>query len=92
MLPKLPEYNQVLSVVVADDGRVIGIFEYGDGSSRAVELREDAGGVYSVIGSNSGDKLRAIPSTGQLQLLDDDGLIRIAIRLENTPEDGECSY
>ena len=92
MLPNLPGYNQILSIVVADDGRVIGKFEFSDGFSRVVELREDVGGIYSVIGSRSGDKLRIIPTTGELQLLDDDGLIRLAIRLENTPKNGECSY
>lgn len=92
MLPTLPQYNQVLSIIIAKDGRVVGRSEYGEGSSYMVELWEEAGGIFSVVGSSSGDKWRVVPNTGELQLLDDDGLIRIATRLENTPTDKECLH
>ncbi|MFQ5799541.1 MAG: hypothetical protein ACE5H0_12735 [Bacteroidota bacterium] len=91
MIPNMPKYNHTMAIVVADDGKVVLKSKFGDGSSKTSELREPAGGIYEEIGSASGDKYRIIPSTGNLQLLDEDGLIRVATRLENAPQSGECS-
>lgn len=90
MIPNLPEYNRTIGIVIADDGKVLLTSNLRDGSSSVNELREMSGGIYEVIGSSTGDKYRIVPSTGNLQLLDDDGLIRVANRLENTPHANEC--
>ena len=90
MIPNMPKYNRTMAIVVADD-RVLLKSEFGDGSSSVNELREAGGGVYEKTGSATGDKYRIVSNTGELQLLDQDGLIRIAARLENTPQRGECS-
>lgn len=87
-----PRSNQVLAIVATDAGKVVLISQFGDGSSGTDELRETAGGIYELVGSRSGDKYRIIPSTGNLQLLDADGFIGVATRLENTPRSRECSY
>lgn len=63
---------------------------FNDGSSSLHVLRELRGNVYAKIGSRTGDKYRIVPSTGDLQLLDNDGLIRVASRLENFPQANEC--
>jgi hypothetical protein len=80
-----------MAIVVANDGKVVLKSKFGDGSSKTSELREVAGGIYEQIGSAFGDKYRIIPSSGNLQLLDKDGLVRVATRLENVPQIGECS-
>ena len=64
--------------------------KFNDGSSTVHELREVVGGIYVKIGSHTGDKYRIVPNTGDLQLLDDDGLIRMATRLENSSQINEC--
>ena len=91
MLPNLSKYNGTMAIVIANDGKVVLKSKFNDGSSSINELRETAGSIYEKIGSGSGDKYRIVPSTGNLQLLDKDGLIRIATRLENTPQRNECS-
>ena len=91
MIPNMPKFNQTMAIVVGNDGKVVLQSKFGDGSSNTSQLRETAGGIYETVGSGSGDKYRIIPSNGNLQLLDNDGLIRVATRLENTPKSGECS-
>ena len=91
MMPNIPKYDSILSIFITSDGKVILKAEYGDGSSGMYELRERVGNIYEKIGSSFGDKYRIVPSTGNLQLLDDDGLIRVATRLENSPQGNECS-
>lgn len=91
MIPNMPKFNHTMAIVVGDDGKVVLQSKFGDGSSKTSQLREAAGGIYETVGSGSGDKYRIIPSNGNLQLLDNDGLIRVATRLENTPKSGECS-
>ena len=92
MLPNLPKYDSILSIVITSDGKVVLKAKYGDGSSGTYELREATGNIYENIGSSFGDKYRIVPNTGNLQLLDDDGLIRVATRLENTPQSNECPF
>ena len=89
-IPTMPIYNGILTIVITDDGAVELRTRWGDGSSLVTELSEQSGGIYAAVGSSSGDKYRVVPADGNLQLLDNDGLIRVAIRLENTPQPGEC--
>ena len=90
MIPNLSKYNQTMAIVIANDGKVMLKSNFNDGSSSINELREAAGSIYEKIGSRSGDKYRIDQSTENLQLLDEDGLIRVATRLENTPQRNEC--
>ena len=90
MLPTMPQYNGIMQIVITDDGSIELRTRYGDGSSAVSVLNEQSGGIYAAVGSGSGDKYRVVPSDGNLQLLDNDGLIRVATRLENTPQSGEC--
>ena len=92
MIPNLPEYNTVMVIVITGDGKVVLKSKFSDGSSSITELREIMGNIYEQIGSDHGDKYRIVPSSGDLQLLDDDGLIRVARRLENTPQSKECLH
>ena len=90
MLPTMPQYNGIMEIVITDSGVIELRTRYGDGSSAVTKLDEQPGGIYGAVGSGSGDKYRVVPSDGNLQLLDNDGLIRVATRLENTPKPGEC--
>ena len=89
-IPTMPKYNGIMAIVITDDGAVELRTRWGDGSSLVIKLSEQGGGIYAAVGSSSGDKYRVVPADGNLQLLDNDGLIRVAIRLENTPQPGEC--
>ena len=89
-IPTMPQYNGIMEIVITDDGAIELRTRYGDGSNAVSVLNEQPGGIYAAVGSGSGDKYRVVPSDGNLQLLDNDGLIRIATRLENTPQSGEC--
>ena len=91
MIPNVPKYDSILAIVITSNGEVVLKENYGDGSSGTYELRESGGNIYEKVGSNFGDMYRIVPSTGNLQLLDEEGLIRVARRLENTPQSGECS-
>ena len=90
MIPNNPKYNRTMAIVITNDGNVELRSNFNDGSSSTNELREAPGGIYEKTGSRFGDKYRIVPSTGYLQLLDNDGLVRTAIRLENTPQRNEC--
>lgn len=90
-VPALPKYNRIVTIVIADKGMVVARSQFNDGSSHTSVLHEATGGLYEVVGSAYGDKLRIVASTGELQLIDNDGLIRIASRLENAPQSNECS-
>ena len=91
MIPNVPKYNYIMAIVITNDGKVMLKSKFNDGSSSTNKLREAAGNIYEEIGSSYGDKYRIVPSTGNLQLLDEDNLIRVATRLENTPQSNECS-
>ena len=88
--PTMPQFNGIMEIVVTDDGAIELRVRFADGSSAVVQLREQPGGIYAASESSSGDKYRIVPADGNLQLLDNDGLIRVATRLENTPQPGDC--
>lgn len=90
-IPNMPKYNQIMEIVALDDGNVVLRSSFGDGSTKTDKLEESAGNLYKKAGSGSGDKYRIVASSGNLQLLDNDGLVRTAKKLENSPQKGECS-
>ena len=83
--------HRIMTLTIRDDGQLVLFSKFGDGSSLREEIRERPHGIFEIVGSHYGDKMRIVPSDGNLQLLDRDGLIRIARRLENTARHGECS-
>lgn len=83
--------HRIMTLTIRDDGQIVLFSEFGDGSSLLDGIRERPNGIFEKIGSPYGDKYRIVPSDGNLQLLDDDGLIRVASRLESAPRSGECS-
>lgn len=90
MIPNSPKYNRTMTIQVNDNGMLVAFSRFGDGSTNESKLTERSGGVFFVNGSSSGDRYRIIPATGNLQLIDNDGLIRVANRLENEPRRGDC--
>jgi len=89
-IPTMPQYNGIIEIVITDEGAIELRTRYGDGSSAVSRLEERKGGIYADVESTHGDKFRIVPADGNLQLLDNDGLIRVATRLENKPQSGEC--
>ena len=83
--------HRIMTITLSDDGTIMLTSKFGDGSSLVDKLRERPNGILEKIGSPYGDKVRIVPSDGNLQLFDRDGLIRVAARLENTARQGECS-
>ena len=89
-VPSMPQFNRVMTILLTQDGRVELKSEFNDGSSSVRELQELSGNMYALTDSQSGERYRVIPADGSLQLLDEDGLVRTATRLENTPQAREC--
>ncbi len=90
MLPNMPQYNRTIEIVIFERHSPIARNSFADGSTYEQMLEELGGDLYAVSDSPSRDKYRVVASSGDLQLLDEDGIIRSARRLENTPLDGEC--
>lgn len=90
MIPSMPKFNRTMTIIIDNNGAPVLNSKFNDGSSSKDKLKEDKGGFYIKIGSKHGDKYRVVENSGNLQLLDSDGLIRTAKRLENTPKKGEC--
>lgn len=89
-VPNMPRFNRVMTIVLLQDERVELRSEFNDGSSSVRELQELSGNMYALTDSQFGERYRVIPADGSLQLLDEDGLVRTATRLENTPQAREC--
>jgi hypothetical protein len=79
-----------MAIRVTDQGQAVAFSRFYGGSTLSAPLAENAGNIFAVIDSPSGDQYRVVPATGDLQLIDNDGLIRTATRLENEPQPGEC--
>lgn len=92
MIPNNSKYNRTMAIVITSSGNLVLKSNFNDGSSSMNELREAPAGVYEKVESSSGDKYRIVQNTGDLQLLDNDGLVRIAVRLENSPQRNECVH
>ncbi|MGR9076303.1 hypothetical protein ACU8M5_08970 [Rhizobium leguminosarum] len=90
MLPSTPQYNRIIEIVISEAHTPIARNSFADGSTSEQMLEELGDDLYGVSDSPSGDRYRLVASSGDLQLLDEDGVIRTAHRLENTPRDGEC--
>ncbi|MEQ8354637.1 MAG: hypothetical protein RH942_03795 [Kiloniellaceae bacterium] len=90
MLPSGKEMNAVLKIVVTNSGAVELHSDFFDGGSLVSELREAEGGVFENVDSPSGDKYRIVRNTGNLQLIDDQGLIDTAQRLDNNAGNDDC--
>lgn len=89
-LPSLPQQNRTIAIVISEAHSAIARNSFADGSTNEQILEERSGDLYAVSDSPSRDMYRVVASSGDLQLLDMDGIIRTARRLENTPRDGEC--
>ena len=89
-LASMPDLNSIKEIVITDDGDIELRVRYGDGSSKVEKLAEQSARLYVALNNRHGEKYRIIPANGNLQLLDNDGVFRVATRLENTPQAGEC--
>lgn len=90
MVPHNQKFKQVIMIIKKASSKLIAKTEFYDGSKRTLELSETPGGFLLIDGSSQGDKFRIVDVNGELRILDDDGFIRSATRLENTPEPGDC--
>jgi len=88
MVPGNQRLRRETTIVTTDNG-LVARTKFFDGSRQTLRLKEQ-GSVMLVVGSGSGDAFRVSGGTGDLQLLDRDGLIRIARRLENARQPGDC--
>lgn len=90
MIPTMPEHNTVLEIVITETNSPVLRSKSVSGSLYTNQLDEQSGGIYLQIDSHTGDRYRIVPSTGNLQLIDNGGIIRVARRLENKPKPDEC--
>lgn len=91
-VPSMPIYNGILEIVSTEPGVIELRRRYGDGSSGTSTLTQSVEGIYAVANSTSGDRYRIVSSSGSLELLDDEGLIRVATRLSDKSREGECGF
>ena len=90
MVPTNPKSNREITIKVTASGDTIAAYRFVSSAAREAELIEQTGARYLVKDSSHGDGYRIVPSSGELQLIDRDGLIRVASRLEKSPQPGDC--
>jgi len=90
MVPNSNKFNRVITILLSKQGIPWANSKFYDGSGNKKKLTDLGNGMFKVNGSKSGDKLRIVPNTGELQLLDNDGFIRTARRLETSSRSGDC--
>jgi hypothetical protein len=90
MIPGKRKFRREITIRDSGDGELVLNSVYFDGSKGSDRLREKGMNVFIVVGSAHGDGYRLSASTGALQIFDNDGLIRVARRLENTKKPGDC--
>lgn len=83
-------YRGIIEIVITETGEATARYRYGDGSEHERRLIERGQAVYEEVDSPFGDKYRIVPVSGELQLLDREGYIRSARRLQAKPTKGEC--
>lgn len=89
-LPNFPKANNIVELTVYDDCKAELKIQFGDGSKATQELQETSGTSYVVVNNSKGEHYRIVPSTGNFQMFDKDGLIGVVKKLENRPKPGEC--
>lgn len=82
--------NRVITIILSKKGIPEAKVKYFDGSAGNYQLTDLGNGMFKVNGRDSGDKYRIVPNNGELQLLDNDGFIRTARRLETSSKSGDC--
>ncbi len=88
MVPGNKRFRREITIVATGNG-LVALTRLFDGSRQTLRLHE-SGSFMMVVNSGSGDAFRISGGTGNLQLLDRDGFIRSARRLENSPRPGDC--
>jgi hypothetical protein len=91
LIPNNVSYNAVITILLGKNGTIRAEEQFSDGSLLNRELREEDDGVFAVIDSEDHDVFRIVPSTGHLQLLDSEGLIRTASRLAGDFKPADCN-
>ncbi len=90
ILPGTNKFNRVITITLSKKGAPQAEVEYFDGSVGNEQLTDFGNGMFRIDGRDSGDKYRIVPNNGELQMLDNDGFIRAARRLETSPQSGDC--
>jgi len=90
LVPNIPTMRAEITIKVLEGGEAVADLRFFDGSDLRRRLIEQSGGIFRVADSTFGDRYRVVPGNGELQLIDNDGLIRTARRLENVPQPGDC--
>ncbi len=90
MLPGLADSYRIVEIVHREGGAIEMRYVFMDGTNDFTGLQLVADDLYALMGSPFGDHL-FINSLGNLEMFDEDGLIRVAERLGDSPRSGECS-
>ena len=89
-LASTEEYSNLIEIVGGEAGSVVQRSTFADGASTQSVLEEVGDGVFLVAGSSSGERYRIVPNTGDLQILDNDGVIRTASRIKSSDSNSSC--
>ncbi len=85
-----PGFISEITIQSFSDGRIEALLEFSDGSTEVRNLIESANLVYLVEDSEHGDRYRILPTTGELEVYDNEGLISTARPLSADPTAGDC--
>jgi hypothetical protein len=85
-----PSWAIILTLEVVDGGVTLIVKPVSPKGSEFRREVTERGNIFYKTDSPSGDRYRIVPGSGDLQLIDNDGLIRTAKRLRNEPQSGEC--
>ena len=88
--PSMPQYNGIIELVSTDAGVLQARFRFADGSEVTQQVRKKSKTTYEVINSTWREQYRVVPRTGDLELIDQDGIIRTAKRLRSSRETASC--
>ena len=89
MVPGMRRFYRIMTIVKTDSGQIVLKSRFGDGSSSTNRLQRVGSGSYAKADSGFGDRYRT-SANGDLNLYDNEGFIRTATRLDDTPKSGEC--
>ena len=88
-IPSMSQYNTILEIVVTIRGEIELRTQHSDGSRIMTKLNDLGNGIFAAEGSGTDEKYRVEPD-GTLALLNYAGFTRIAKRLGDMPQRGDC--
>ena len=85
-----PGFRAEITIQSFDDGRLQALLTFSDGGTEVQNLVESANLVFFVEDSEYSDRYRILPTTGELEVIDVEGIISIARPMSSNPRADDC--